>query len=409
MVRIINFLKGYVRIKVWGVCVERFINLCGNKNLLIWGVEKHGGVYEMYMSLPAFYELRPIVRKTSSRVVILKRYGLPFLLPGLKKRIAFSVCCVAALAFLYGSSLFLWDIDYEGNYRLTDEVIGKFLKSNGVNIGMYTGNLDIEVLEKEIRKHFKEITWTSLKLEGARLVVSIKENDAPIIESTDQNEQEEGQDLIADYDGKIVSMIVRSGVPKVRIGDQVTAGSLLVEGRVPVLNEDTTVREYLYVEADADIMLEHVFAYEEELPFCYTEKTYTGREKKGYFIRWDREEFVIKRSEPFLQYDVVTKSYRPEILNKLNIPLYAGSLQYREYYYLEQKYTSEQVDSILNERLEQFLKSLQEKGVQIIEKDVKISNNSVSYIQSGYITVIEPIRTKQPTIMENITDSGELE
>jgi similar to stage IV sporulation protein len=103
----------------------------------------------------------------------------------------------------------------------------------------------------------------------------------------------------------------------------------------------------------------------------------------------------------------VTKSYRPEILNKLNIPLYAGSLQYREYYYLEQKYTSEQVDSILNERLEQFLKSLQEKGVQIIEKDVKISNNSVSYIQSGNIKIIEPILTKQPTIRENITDSGE--
>ena len=74
---------------------------------------------------------------------------------------------------------------------------------------------------------------------------------------------------------------------------------------------------------------------------------------------------------------------------------------------MEQKYTDQQAESILNERLEQFLKSLQEKGVQIIEKDVKISNNSVSYIQSGYITVIEPIRTKQPTIRENITDSGE--
>ncbi len=407
MVKIINFLKGYVRIKVWGVCVERFINLCGNKNLLIWGVEKHGEIYEMYMSLPAFYELRPIVRKTSSRVVILKRYGLPFLLPGLKKRIAFSVCCVAALIFLYGSSLFLWDIDYEGNYRLTDEVIGKFLESNGVSIGMYTGNLDIEVLEKEIRKHFKEVTWTSLKLEGARLVVSLKENDAPIIESTDQKEQEEGQDLVAAYDGRIVSMIVRSGVPMVEISEQVTAGSILVEGKVPVLNEDTTVREYLYVDADADIMLEHVIEYEEVLPFCYTEKTYTGRQKKGYFIRWDQEEFVLERSTPFLQYDVVTRTYRPEILNKLNIPLYVGNIQYREYYYLEQKYTREQAENCLNEKLEQFLNSLREKGVQIIEKDVKISNNSDSWVESGNITVIETVSTKQPTIRENMKDSGE--
>jgi len=407
VVKIINFLKGYVRIKVRGLCVERFINLCGNKNLLIWGVEKQGEIYEMYMSLPAFYELRPIVRKTSTRVVILKRYGLPFLLPGMKKRIAFSVCCIAVLLFLYGSSLFLWDIDYEGNYRLTDEVIEKFLESNGVNVGMYTGNLDIEVLEKEIRKNFKEVTWTSLKLEGSRLVVSLKENDAPIIESTDRITQEEGRDLIASYDGRIVSMIVRSGVPMVEIGEQVSAGSILVEGRVPILNEDTTVKEYLYVDADADILLEYMIPYEEMLSLCYTEKVYTGRRKKGYFIRWDQAEFVLEKRTPFLQYDVVTKTFQPEILNKLNIPLYAGNIQYREYYYLEQKYSYDQAENSLNKKLEQFLNSLQEKGVQIIAKDVKISNNSNSFIQSGNITVISPINTKQPTIRENIMDGGE--
>ena len=407
MVKIINFLNGYVRIKVRGISEERFINLCGNKNLLIWGVEKHGEAYEMYISLPAFYELRPIVRKTSTRVVILERYGLPFLLPGLKKRIAFSMCFLLAVVFLYGSSLFLWDIEYEGNYRLTDEVIGDFLKSKDVDIGMYTGNLDIEMLEKEIRKHFKEVTWTSLKLEGARLVVSLKESDAPIIEGLDVNESKEGMDLVSGYDGTIVSMIVRSGVPQVGVGEQVEVGKILVEGRVPVLNEDTTVREYLYVEADADIMLEHVIAYEEALSMFYTEKIYTGREKRGFFIRWDKEELIMDRSTPFLQYDVLTRTYQPEILNKLNIPLYAGNIQYREYYNLEKKYTREQAEDELNMKLEQFINSLQEKGVQIIEKDVKISMDNNSWIKSGNITVIEPVSTKQPTIMENITDSGE--
>ena len=74
---------------------------------------------------------------------------------------------------------------------------------------------------------------------------------------------------------------------------------------------------------------------------------------------------------------------------------------------MEKKYTREQAEDELNMKLEQFINSLQEKGVQIIEKDVKISMDNNSWIKSGNITVIEPVSTKQPTIMENITDSGE--
>ena len=399
MVKLINYLKGYVRIKVWGMAVERFMNLCGNKNLLIWDVKKDGDVYEMYISLPAFYELRPIVRKTLTRVVILERYGLPFLLPGLKKRMVFVVCCLAVVAFWYGSSFFLWDIEFDGNYRLTDEVLTDFLEENNVRIGMLSGGLDIEQLEKEIRKNFTEVTWTSLKLEGARLLVSIKENDAPIIESTDLETQEStGTDMITTYDGTIVSMIVRSGVPMVSIGEQVTADTVLVEGKVPVLNEDTTVREYMYVEADADIMLEHELTYEEELPLYYSEKVYTGREKSGFFLRWDKEELLFERKMSYLVYDVVTKSYQPKVFRKLSIPLYAGSIKYREYYYLEKKYSKEEAERLLSAQLEQFISSLEEKGVQIIEKDVKISSDNDSWIKSGSITIIEKITTTQPTV-----------
>lgn len=408
MVKLINYLKGYVRIKVWGVSVERFMNLCGNKNLLIWDVKKEGDMYEMYISLPAFYELRSIVRKTSTRAVILERYGLPFLLPGIRKRMVFFLCALMVVLFWYGSSFFLWDIEFEGNYRLTDQVLTDFLKKQQIHIGMLSGEMDIEQLEKEIRKHFTEITWTSLKLEGSRLLVSIKENDAPIIESSDTDREESlGQNLITIYEGTVVSMIVREGVPKVSIGDVVTAGSILVEGKVPILNEDTTVREYLYVEADADILLEHVMQYEEELPYSYTEKVYTGRRKKGFFLRWDKKELLFGKKDPYLVYDVVTKTYQPKIFQTLSIPCYAGSLQYREYYYLEQKYSKEEAEVLLFEELEQFINSLEEKGVQIIQKDVKINRNDNGWVNAGSITVRELVNTKQPTIVENIINTGE--
>lgn len=408
MVKVINYLRGYVRIRVWGVSVERFMNLCGNKNILMWGVVRAEEFYEMYISLPAFYELRPIVRKTSTRVVILNRYGLPFLLAGLKRRMVFIVGCVAAIIFWFCSSFFLWDVDFNGNSRLTDEVIMEFLTENNVHIGMWKAELEIEQLEKDIRRAFKEVTWTSLKLEGSRLYVSIKENDAPIIESTDLEKKESfGTDLVSEYSGTIVSMIVRTGVPVAAIGDTVEAGTILVEGKVPVLNEDKTVREYLLVDADADIMLEHIVEYEEALPLYYSEKVYTGRERRGYFLRYDKEEVLLSKAPDYISHDVVTKTYRPVIFEKLSIPLYVGTIKYREYYYLEKKYGKEQAEAVLSEKLEQFISTLSEKGVQIIEKNVTINRDSKCWLESGYLRVVERIDMSQPTVTENSTDIGE--
>lgn len=52
-----------------------------------------------------------------------------------------------------------------------------------------------------------------------------------------------------------MSMVVRSGVPMVKIGDRVEVGTLLVSGEVPVYNDDETIRKYRETYADADIVI----------------------------------------------------------------------------------------------------------------------------------------------------------
>ena len=101
MVSIINWLKGYLRIRITGTAVERFINLCGYKNILLWDVCRKDNCYELYISLKAFKQLRPIVKKTKIKVVILTREGLPFFMSDLNKRKIFLMCCMVTLFFLY--------------------------------------------------------------------------------------------------------------------------------------------------------------------------------------------------------------------------------------------------------------------------------------------------------------------
>lgn len=389
MVEFLKYVRGYLRIRVSGFSPERFMNLCSNKGILLWKIEREGDVYYMNIHLDGFRALRPIVRKTGTKVAVLERCGLPFFLPKLFRRKAFIGGLMLAVAFWMISSLFIWDIQTAGNYRITDDVFHTFLREQQVAVGMKKSGLDIGALEKEIRRTFPEITWASARLSGTKLLIEIKENDAPII--TQQAAAEKGSELVTDYDGTIVAIIVRSGVPMVKVGDAVAKGDVLVAGNVPVYNEDATVREYLYVDADADIWLEHAMSFSARLPFDYIQKEYTGRTRKRFYLRIGNHEWKMPQERPFLVYDSLIRENRPLVFEKLSIPVYQGSYTYREYKNVEHEYTLEQAETMLTEKLRTFLASLEEKGVQIIEKDVKIDTNGGSWVISGQFTVRETV------------------
>ncbi len=400
MIRFLKYMKGYLRVRVWGFSPERFMNLCSNKGILLWDIVREGDVYYMNITLKGFWEIRPIAKKTGTRVAILERYGLPFFLPRLLKRKMFVLGLVLAVVFWTVSSFFIWDINLNGNYQITDDVLQDFLKENQVRIGMRRDDLDIQELEKQIRRQFPQITWASVRLDGTKLLIDIKENDAPI--ATREHAVDEkhsmggaqdatGTDLVAEYNGRVVSIIVRSGVPKVAIGDTVEKGTVMVEGKVPVYNEDATVREYSYVDADADIVLEHASEFTASLPFDHTEKRYTGREKSSHYIKLGDRSWALPENRPFLVYDSVIKESRPLMLERLSVPAFWGTVTYREYQNVEYKYTAEEAKVHLNQKLMDFLAELEEKGVQIIEKDVKIETGNDVWVLKGQFLVQEPV------------------
>lgn len=412
MIKFLKYMKGYLRIRVWGFSPERFMNLCSNKGILLWDISREGDVYCMNITLRGFWELRPIVKKTGTRVAVLDRYGLPFFLPQLMKRKMFVIGLILAVAFWLLSSLFIWGIEFSGNYQITDDMLQSFLKQNQVTIGMKREKVDIEELEKQIRRQFPQVTWVSVRMNGTKLLIDIKENDAPLTmegsASTDGQKEEVGSDLVSEYGGRVTAMIVRSGVPKVAIGDTVEEGTVLVEGKVPVYNEDATVREYRYVDADADIVLEHGTSFTANLPFDHIEKEYTGREKQSHYIKLGERSWNLPESNPFLVYDSVIRETRPQVLEQLSLPVFWGTVVHREYQNVEYAYTREEAEILLNQKLMEFLAEIEEKGVQIIEKDVRIDTGDGAWALTGEFLVQEPVgksvRTERIEVGETKTD-----
>ena len=85
-VLLMRYLKGYLRICVTSTSPERFLNLCRNRGILLWGLSPHGRDYEMYISIRGFRKLKPVLKKTKTKVTIEERFGLPFFFHKYRKR-----------------------------------------------------------------------------------------------------------------------------------------------------------------------------------------------------------------------------------------------------------------------------------------------------------------------------------
>lgn len=372
-------IRGYLKIKVWGYSPERFMNLCRNHGISLWGIGKfedntETSGYEMYIGLSDFFRLRPIARKTGTRAVVLERYGLPFLLQKMKRRKMFIGGILFCFVFLISMSQFIWSIEFEGNYSLTDDVLIDFMEKNGVEYGEYKKRIDIEKIESQIRENFDEVTWTSVKIEGTRLIVQIREND--LFQENRNRETDEvyqGSNLVANADGMVYSILTRSGVPLVSAGDMVKKGDILVSGAIPVYNDDGSIKCYQYCHADADIVTDYGVEIRISQPLEYEYKNYTGREKKNIFLETGGYLFRVRLHKcEYTYFDTIKNIRQVKVLSQIYLPLYYGQEIHREYQPVEAVYDTVTAEKILRERLDKKLRSLSEKGVQIIQKDVTI-------------------------------------
>ena len=229
----IRYLRGYVKIRIQGFSPERFLNMCSYHQIFIWGLSPDGNGYEMFLSITDFRRLKPLVKKTHTKLTVTGRYGFPFFLFRYRKRKLFFAGLFLCIVLLRIYSLFIWDIHFEGNEKWPDETLTEYLYSVGVAPLMLKSEVDCPGIVKNIRKEYNDIVWVSASLDGNRLKIQIKENEDILDEDQENGEEEvSGEerptDLIASSDGVVTSIVTRSGVPQVHVGDQVKKGDILV-------------------------------------------------------------------------------------------------------------------------------------------------------------------------------------
>lgn len=396
LLSIIKFFRGFVCVRLSGYAPERFLNLCGNRDIVIWNLERDGDDYEFYISVQAFRTLRPIAKKTRTKLVVKKRFGFPFWLHRYRRRKLFFGGILLFFLILILLSQFIWNIEINGNSYITDETVLAYLKEQDLSFGTPKKKIDAEKLEESFRMAFDDVIWTSVKISGTKMTIDLQEN----IKNKERERPNDGKayDIIAEKDAVIDTVITRQGAPQITAGTQVKKGDVLILGRLEILGDGGEVTNYQYCVSDADITGVTTYPYEDSFPLAYEKKVPTGEIKKQYAISaFGYYLFIPSLSHGYEHAEKYTSEYQIHICSDFYLPFYFETNEYREYVPEDGIYKESEAKELAASHLLTYLEKLREKDVQIIQKNVMIEIDEKNCRASGNITVKEKIGTYAPT------------
>jgi len=219
-----HFRVGYLIVSVRGPATEKFINLASSQGISLWDIRRGPDVAFLRVDVDSFFALRPLSKKTGCRLRIEHKAGLPFLCSRLRRRRGLVFGLVFFVSALYFFSSFVLFIGVEGAETLGRERILAVAEKTGVRPGILKARLDKERLAKELMLLEPEIAWVGIRAEGTLLVIEVVEKNRPPADSA------RPAHIVAAKDGLVTDLLVVTGEPKVRPGETVRSGQLLIEG-----------------------------------------------------------------------------------------------------------------------------------------------------------------------------------
>lgn len=378
----------WVQIELYGKSLERFLNLCRNAGIILSDIKYREGKILAFISSRDIFKIKEFTHITSTRVRIVRKNGKLFSMLKYRNRLFFLLGILLAIGIIFAFSGRLWKINIVGNSYYSKETINRFLTDNNIKIGMDKKKISCFQLENNLRHDFDRISFVSVGVINSTLEIEIDELNEIEIKQKDVE-----RDIVASVDGTVHSIITRSGTPIVKEGDNVKKGDVLVMSKVDSVNESGELFNRRYVMADADIYIDTSMDYEDEIDRKYKKKIYTGNIEVKKILKINDRYVLPDRECKFELYDSFTEKFDKEGNTEYKI------VTYKEYVLEETKYTDEEMKSILEQRMSDYIKKIEENGVQILSDSVTINCDEkksevsgVIYIRTSEMNYMPPVK-----------------
>ena len=228
-VRLYKYIIGYVVFAAKGGFSERFINLCTVRRIRIWDVCRHSTTITAKINVRDFRKLRNIAKNTGVRISIVSRCGLPFYLRKHKDRAGLLVGAVIFIFFCTFMNNYLWCISVQNGNNISKEQLLNLAENTGLIYGINVGSFDEEKAAREIYKASDgKLSWVKVNIKGSLAVVEYREAE----DKLQVEEKGEASNIVADFDGVIISDETYQGAKNKSRGDTVVKGEVLISGIV---------------------------------------------------------------------------------------------------------------------------------------------------------------------------------
>ena len=312
---IINYILGYLTINVEGYFIERFINMCRNKNILLWNIKRKNSSFIICkIGIKEFKKIRDIAKKTKCKITITSKKGIPFIFEKYKKRKIFllMMCIISGLLFVL--SQFVWNIEVKitGDTLNEDEIINS-LNENGLYIGEKKSSIDVKEIINNVRLKREDISWIGIEIKGTNAIVEVVEAEEKP-EVVDENDY---CSIVSDKPGKILKVIANNGTAMVKPGDIVKEGSLLIAGWIEGKYTGTRLLR-------ADGKIDALVWYTETASVKLNEKKIekTGNTEKKYALNINNFRInLYKKLSNFEKYDTIYTAKKIKIFSNFYIPV----------------------------------------------------------------------------------------
>lgn len=145
----------------------------------------------------------------------------------LEHRYGVIIGLITAVVLFVISSGLVWDVRVKGNERLSESEVTEALGECGLGIGSSWRRLDKGSVQTRLLSSNRDIAWISINRRGTVAYVEI-------IESENVSRPELNvpgySNIVADRDGVIEEIAVKSGYAVVKVGDVVKRGDVLISG-----------------------------------------------------------------------------------------------------------------------------------------------------------------------------------
>lgn len=222
---LISIFRNYVDFKAEGIESEKLLGAALKAGITIKKPHKKGFVLEGRAEAKKYPALTKIARKGGIKIRVTNKSGVYFIARRNRDK-AFLVFGAAAAFFLIMlMNCFVWEISVRGNAKVPSDLILESAKGAGLKAGTLRERHNEKKIEWQILNENDMLAWVTVNIVGCKAEIDVTEvsGEAEMVPDDDKP-----VNIVAAKTGVIRSMNVYDGFAKVKTGDIVKKGDLLV-------------------------------------------------------------------------------------------------------------------------------------------------------------------------------------